>query len=73
MATMTRRSYTRIGREGEERGARNSVLAVLQARGLSVSDDQRRILDETTDLDLLLEWVRRAVTVASTDELLNRG
>lgn len=49
------------------------MLAVLQARGLSVSDDQRRILDETTDLDLLLEWVRRAVTVASTDELLNRG
>ncbi|MQA97748.1 MAG: hypothetical protein GEV11_25145 [Streptosporangiales bacterium] len=71
VTTRYRPSYTRIGREREAVGERQALHAVLRARGLSVSDAQRRVIEETTDLDLLLEWVTRAVTVESTDELLN--
>ena len=46
-----------------------AVLAVLEARGLAVSDAQRERITITTDLETLDRWVRRTATVSSTDEL----
>jgi hypothetical protein len=46
-----------------------AVLAVLDARGLAVSDAQREHITATTDLLTLDRWVRRAATAASVDEL----
>jgi hypothetical protein len=46
-----------------------AVLAVLEARGLAISDAQRERIAATTDLETLDRWVRRAATVSSTDEL----
>jgi hypothetical protein len=46
-----------------------AVIAVLEARALAVSDAQRERIVETTDLETLSTWVRRAATISSTDEL----
>lgn len=48
-----------------------SVLDVLEARGLSVSDDVRQRVQSTTDLDQLRHWIRRAAVITSADELFD--
>jgi hypothetical protein len=45
------------------------VLDVLDARGLSVTDEQRARILGCTDLDTLSRWLRRAVTVSSANAL----
>lgn len=54
---------------GEARGEARAVLTVLDARGLTVSPAQRDRILCCTDLVALEQWVRRAVTVTSTDDL----
>lgn len=56
-------------REGEAKGEANAVLAVLAARGLDVTEEQRRRITSCTDTGLLLRWTKRAVTADSTDEV----
>jgi hypothetical protein len=62
-----RRYYDR----GEVRGEARALLGILDARGLSVSDELRATITSCTDLDQLDRWVRRAVTVTQADELLD--
>ena len=45
------------------------VLDVLDARGLSVTNEQRERILSCSDLELLKTWLRRAATAAATDEL----
>jgi hypothetical protein len=45
------------------------VIAFLEARGLVVSEAQRQRIIETSDLETLSLWVRRAATITSTDAL----
>lgn len=47
------------------------VIAFLEARGFEISDTQREHIIETTDLETLNKWVRRAATVASVDDLFS--
>ena len=47
------------------------VLLVLEARGLSATDEQRERITSSTDLELLKTWLRRAATAASADELFS--
>lgn len=55
------------------RGRAKGVLAVLQARGLSVSDATReRILGEE-DTGRLDRWLEKAIVAASPDEVLAEG
>lgn len=71
--------YSEIGKkqfgkgreEGRVEGEAAAVLAVLEERGLEVSTAQRARIEGTTDPDLLLTWIRRAVTTPSTAELLD--
>jgi hypothetical protein len=56
---------------GEARGEAKAVLAVLSTRGIEVPGEARSRISECTDLTLLESWVRRAVTVASADELFD--
>ncbi|HVV52343.1 MAG TPA: hypothetical protein VHO06_21930 [Polyangia bacterium] len=51
--------------KGRTEGSAAAVLEVLEARGLPVSDEQRRRVRDCKDLDVLARWHRRAVTVAS--------
>ena len=55
--------------EGAAQGRAEALLAVLQARGLRVSDEVRARVLGCTDLAKLDAWVRQAVTVTSVDEL----
>ncbi len=57
---------------GEARGEAKSVLTVLEARGIAISETQLRQILECTDLDRLSEWVRKAVTVTNADELFSQ-
>ena len=61
------RSEGRAEGRAQEKAA--SVLDVLDARGLTVTQPQRERIIACTDLDLLKTWLRRAATVASSDEL----
>lgn len=52
-----------------ERGQAKTIVAVLEARRLTVTDEQRERILASTDSAELERWARKAVTVASTDEL----
>jgi hypothetical protein len=55
--------------EGEAHGEARSVLKVLAARGINVSDGQQERILACTDLAVLDRWIEKAVTVTSADEL----
>jgi hypothetical protein len=55
--------------EGEAQGKAQSVMAVLEARGLDISAEARERIYGCTDIDQLDAWVRRAVAVDKADEL----
>jgi hypothetical protein len=61
-----RSEFARIQRASAQA---EDLLLVLEARGLSVTDEQRERITSSTDLELLKTWLRRAVTVASADKL----
>lgn len=51
-------------------GLRHSVLAVLAARGLSVSDDLRARVEATSDLARLDAWLLAAATASRADDAI---
>jgi hypothetical protein len=57
--------------EGLVAGERGTVLMVLKARGLQVSDGQRARIDACDDLATLREWAEAALTAATADDLFN--
>lgn len=62
----TARESFQKGRAAEKAA---DVIAFLEARGLVVSDAHRQRIVETTDLETLARWVRRAATITATDAL----
>ena len=61
--------YLRGEAAGQARGKGAALLAVLQARGISVPSEIESRITDCTDVDQLDSWVRRAVTAATADEL----
>ena len=57
--------------QGVARGIAMTVLEVLDARGLVVSDTARERILGCSELDLLARWSRRAVTVPAADALFD--
>ncbi|WP_194833421.1 hypothetical protein [Nocardia sp. XZ_19_369] len=57
--------------EGRASEAARMVLTVLDARGISVSDEIRTRVSRCADVDQLETWVRRAVLVDTADELFD--
>jgi hypothetical protein len=64
-----RRYYGRGRAAGKAEGKVASVLAVLDARGLAVSEEMRDQISRCTDVDQLDGWIRRAATATTSDEL----
>jgi hypothetical protein len=64
------RWYRKVREEGEAEGEAEALLAVLEARGIPVSDAQAEKLRACRDLEQLKVWVRRAVSAASTEDVL---
>ena len=56
--------------EGTAEGRATSVIGVLEARGIVLTAEERARILACTDLDILDDWVRRAVTVERAEELL---
>lgn len=54
---------------GKADGEATAVLTVLDARGIAVSAEQKERILGCSDVALLERWLRKAVTVASADEL----
>jgi hypothetical protein len=85
MATKYREPFSKLGlgyygqgrEEGREEGLvageRGTVLMVLKARGVRVSDHQRELLDSCADLAVLKAWAETAVTATSTDEVFGEA
>ena len=57
--------------EGRAEDARESVLAVLDARGLEATDGDRQRILSSTDLNELKAWLRKAATVANVSDLFS--
>jgi hypothetical protein len=55
--------------QGRARGKASAILGVLEARGLSISEEQRARIEACSDLDVLDRWVRRAATATAIEEL----
>ena len=56
--------------EGKAEAWAAAVLTVLDARGIAATSDQESLIMHCTDLDRLSEWLRRAVTAESADQVL---
>src|SRR5690606_5293383 len=54
--------------ERELNRARMSLYAILEARGLAVSDAVRERIERCSDADQLTAWSARAATAASADD-----
>jgi predicted transposase YdaD len=57
-------------REGVEAGTREGLLALIAARGLALSPEQRARIEGEHDAERLLGWLRRAAVAASLDDVL---
>jgi len=69
-ATEVRREERAKGKaEGKAEGKADSVLRVVGARGLGVTDEQRARILACQDPELLDRWLVQAVTASSTAEL----
>lgn len=69
LAAKDNRMIRRLKAEAEARGKAESILVVLEARGITVSDAQRQEILGCYDLSRLSRWLRRTPLVASADEL----
>jgi hypothetical protein len=55
---------------GEAKGMAESILKILEARGIAVSPAQREEILRCSDFDRLDQWLRRAVLATSADDLI---
>jgi hypothetical protein len=53
--------------QGIELGERRALLQLVQARGLTLSAEQRALIDSEHDPERLLAWLRRAATATTAD------
>ena len=58
--------------EGEAQGEARAVLTFLEARGLTLTEQQRQRILTCTDLEQLNTWVRKAVTLIDVEELFTQ-
>jgi len=47
------------------------LLTVLRARGMGVTEEHEQRILACADIEVLDEWLRRAATVASTEQLFD--
>jgi hypothetical protein len=63
--------FRRLAAEAEAEAKVRAVLTVLDARSVTLTDDLRKQILTCTDRDLLDDWLRRAATAATVDEVLH--
>ncbi|MFF3122850.1 hypothetical protein ACFVRD_10850 [Streptomyces sp. NPDC057908] len=55
--------------EGRAKGRAESLLLVLEARGIAITDGIREKIDTCDDPQLLHQWLNRAATATTTEEV----
>ncbi|MFF1922374.1 hypothetical protein ACFVW8_17615 [Streptomyces sp. NPDC058221] len=55
--------------EGRVEGQAKGILLVLEARGVPLTDEARKRIADCNDSQLLDQWIQRAATATSTDEV----
>jgi hypothetical protein len=55
--------------EGEARGEARALIAVLAARGIELTIEQKRCIEDSTSLSTLDKWLERAATASTADEV----
>lgn len=66
------KKYMAQGRaEGRAEGKVAAVLHFLDARGIALTDEQRRRISACTDTRVIDRWIERAVSAASADQLFD--
>ncbi|MFF3172867.1 hypothetical protein ACFVQ0_09605 [Streptomyces sp. NPDC057900] len=55
--------------EGRAQGMEKSLLLILQARGIAVTDETREKISTCTDLQLLRRWLTRAATATTAEDV----
>jgi hypothetical protein len=55
--------------EGEAKGKGSALIAVLEARGVRISDEARARIVACTDAAQLEVWLRKAATASTVDEV----
>ena len=55
--------------KGELKGKRDAIVALLKARGVSLSAEERALLDDCAERAKLDRWIIRAATAASASEV----
>ena len=64
----------RLRAEGRQEGldlAIRALLTLLEARGIAVADTTRARIEQCSDLQTVEQWLLRAPTVATADELFS--
>jgi len=57
----------------EARGIADSILQVLETRGVAISDVQRQEISACQNLDQLHQWLRQAALASSAEDLTQRS
>ncbi|WP_369196782.1 hypothetical protein [Streptomyces djakartensis] len=57
--------------EGKAEGTAQSILRVLQKRGVPLTPDDRERITSCTDLDTLTRWFDRSLTATGAQEVFS--
>ncbi|MFD4263504.1 hypothetical protein ACFWR9_39335 [Streptomyces sp. NPDC058534] len=55
--------------KGRAKGQAEGILHILEVRGIEISDSVRERVADCTDLDVLVSWLDRSLSVAHAEEL----
>jgi len=69
MATGNYEYQSEFHRKADAHGKASAVVAFLDARGIPLTDEEKKRILGCTDLAVVDRWVRKAATVTSADEL----
>ncbi|MBK6691776.1 MAG: hypothetical protein IPG50_06165 [Myxococcales bacterium] len=65
--------FAKFAKRHRAEGTRHALLAILDARGLSVSGAEQETIAACTDDATLTRWIRKAATVATVAEVFAEG
>ncbi|ROQ68537.1 hypothetical protein EDD93_3006 [Streptomyces sp. 840.1] len=58
-----------MGEQGQAQGRAQSLLLILEVRGVVVTDEMREKITDCTGPGRLSEWLQRAATASSAEDV----
>lgn len=66
---MAKEHYGKGDEHGRAADRRDALMMIIKERGITLSDKQFTLIDDTDDLDRLKAWSRAAITAKTADEI----